>query len=197
AGRESNSELEVGLDWAGFGYEGKWVSNMNFFSVFFFLLPDVAEDIPLDFIPQLVLLFFCTQLLLRELRKCQRLVLTMPLDMTSYYACSFPLLFAAAENRPGPSNLGQVLSQILLCRQINPDFNQEELCSIEKDTEEIVALLDDMQEFMPKENSEKVVLTSGQEDMFSKWARRRRRKHTSRCEWDTLCCISKSRRLTK
>lgn len=46
---------------------------------------DVAEDIPLDFIPQLVLLFFCTQLLLRELRKCQRLVLSMPLDMSTYY----------------------------------------------------------------------------------------------------------------
>lgn len=105
--------------------------------------------------------------------------------------------FITTENRPGPSNLGQVLSQILLCRQINPDFNQEELCSIEKDTTEILALLDDMQEFMPKENSagEKVVLAG--EDMFSKWARRRRRKHTSRCEWDSLCCISKSRRLTK
>lgn len=123
-------------------------------------------------------------------------IISKPEKRMSFFLFLFDY-FITAENRPGPSNLGQVLSQILLCRQINPDFNQEEVCSIEKDTTEILALLDDMQEFMPKENSagEKVVLAG--EDMFSKWARRRRRKHTSRCEWDSLCCISKSRRLTK
>ncbi|CAG7734296.1 unnamed protein product [Allacma fusca] len=46
---------------------------------------DISEGIPVDFSPQLVLLFFCTQLLLRELRKCRRLVMTMPIDMASYY----------------------------------------------------------------------------------------------------------------
>ncbi|GBP66688.1 hypothetical protein EVAR_79043_1 [Eumeta japonica] len=36
--------------------------------------------------PQLVLLFFMAQLLLRELAECHRLVQLVPMDMTSYYA---------------------------------------------------------------------------------------------------------------
>jgi len=48
----------------------------------------------MDFSPQLVLLFFCTQLLLKELRKCKRLVLKLPIDMTSYYGESFPFFSA-------------------------------------------------------------------------------------------------------
>lgn len=35
--------------------------------------------------PQLVLLYFMAQLLLRELAKCHRLVQLVPMDMTSYY----------------------------------------------------------------------------------------------------------------
>lgn len=35
--------------------------------------------------PQLVLLYFMSQLLLRELAKCHRLVQLVPMDMTSYY----------------------------------------------------------------------------------------------------------------
>lgn len=54
------------------------------------------------------------------------------------------------ENRAGPSNLGNVISQILLCKQITPDFNQEELCSIAKDSQEIAMLLSELQEFMPQ-----------------------------------------------
>ena len=53
----------------------------------------------------------------------------------------------------GPSNLGNVLSQLLLCKQINPDFHSEELCSITKDSAEIAKLLADMQEFMPKQEA--------------------------------------------
>ena len=34
-----------------------------------------------------------------------------------------------------------------------PDFNQEELCSIRTDAEYIQQLIDDMQEFMPMEES--------------------------------------------
>lgn len=55
-----------------------------------------------------------------------------------------------AENRAGPSNLGNVISQILLCKQITPDFNQEELCSITKDSQDMAVLLSNMQEFMPQ-----------------------------------------------
>lgn len=60
------------------------------------------------------------------------------------------ILFHPSENRAGPSNLGNVISQILLCKQITPDFNQEELCSIAKDSQEIAMLLSELQEFMPQ-----------------------------------------------
>ncbi|KAG6452356.1 hypothetical protein O3G_MSEX007620 [Manduca sexta] len=91
---------------------------------------------------QLVLLYFMSQLLLRELAKCHRLVQLVPMDMTSYY-----------ENRAGPSNFGNVISQILLCKQITPDFNQEELCSIAKDTQEITRIVNDIQEYLPQHES--------------------------------------------
>lgn len=60
---------------------------------------------------------------------------------------------ATADNRAGPSNLGNVISQILLCKQITPDFNQEELCSIAKDSQEMAKLLSDMQEYMPQQDT--------------------------------------------
>lgn len=64
------------------------------------------------------------------------------MDMSGYY-----------ENRAGPSNLGNVISQILLCKQITPDFNQEELCSITKDSQEIAKILSELQEFMPQQET--------------------------------------------
>lgn len=48
-------------------------------------------------------------------------------------------------------NIGNVLSQLLLCKQITPDFHSEELNSINKDSKEIAKLVADMQEFMPKQ----------------------------------------------
>lgn len=57
------------------------------------------------------------------------------------------------DNRAGPSNLGNVISQILLCKQITPDFNQEELCSIAKDSQDIAQILSEMQEFMPRQET--------------------------------------------
>ncbi|XP_049762427.1 uncharacterized protein LOC126088336 [Schistocerca cancellata] len=101
----------------------------------------VAEGIPADN-PHLVLLFFISQLLLRELAKCRRLVQVVPMDMSGLY-----------ENRPGPSNLGNVISQILLCKTITPDFNQEELCSIAKDSQDVLRLLQDMQEYLPRQEA--------------------------------------------
>lgn len=59
----------------------------------------------------------------------------------------------SADNRPGPSNLGNVISQILLCKQITPDFKQEELCSITKDSQDIRKMVQDMQEFMPRQEN--------------------------------------------
>lgn len=85
------------------------------------------------------------------------------------------------------------MSQIILCRQLNPDFNQEELCSIDKDIGDISGLLDEMQEFMPKENNQALALAG--EDVFTKWARRRRKKSMYR-NFGSLCCVSKSGRFT-
>lgn len=62
----------------------------------------------------------------------------------------FSLFVSHTENRAGPSNLGNVISQILLCKQITPDFNEEELCSITKDSQDIAMLLSEMQEYMPQ-----------------------------------------------
>lgn len=60
--------------------------------------------------------------------------------------------FFPLDNRAGPSNLGNVISQILLCKQITPDFNQEELHSITKDSQEINKILSEMQEYIPQQD---------------------------------------------
>ncbi|KAF6217302.1 hypothetical protein GE061_001656 [Apolygus lucorum] len=101
----------------------------------------VAEGIPVDN-PHLILVFYMCQLFLRELAKCSRLVQLIPMDMSGYF-----------ENRAGPSNLGNVISQILLCKTIAPDFNQEEICSIAKDSQELSRLLSEMQEFLPTQDA--------------------------------------------
>jgi len=40
-----------------------------------------------------------------------------------------------------------------LCKQIQPDFNQEEICSIAKDSQDLVKLIQDMQEFLPQQDT--------------------------------------------
>lgn len=60
---------------------------------------------------------------------------------------------SCVENRAGPSNIGNVISQILLCKQIQPDFNQEEICSIAKDSQDLAKLIQDMQEFLPQQDT--------------------------------------------
>jgi hypothetical protein len=65
-------------------------------------------------------------------------------------SCLFDVLI---ENRIGGQNLGNVISQILLCKQITPDFQREELGSITKDSKEIARVLSELQEFMPKQEA--------------------------------------------
>lgn len=55
--------------------------------VLFIICSAVAEGIPADN-PHLVLLFFMSQLFLRELAKCHRLVQVIPMDMSGYYGKS-------------------------------------------------------------------------------------------------------------
>ncbi|XP_050666308.1 uncharacterized protein LOC126966353 [Leptidea sinapis] len=131
--------------------------------------------------PQLVLLYFMSQQLLRELAKCHRLVQLMPIDMSSYY-----------ENRAGPSNFGNVISQILLCKQITPDFNQEELCSIAKDTQEITRIFSDIQEYLPQHESlnqlESSIALKGDE-VSGLW--RNKRRGSLYKSMGVLCCVSR------
>ncbi|XP_042217947.1 uncharacterized protein LOC121863391 isoform X2 [Homarus americanus] len=117
----------------------------------------------------------------RELRKCKRLVQTMPVDMTEYY-----------ENKPGPSGMGGlgVISQLLLCKTLQPDFQQEEICSIEKDSEDILAILKEMLEYMPQEDATSRNLALTGEDMFSIWSKKRTRRSLYR-NMSSLCCTCK------
>lgn len=65
------------------------------------------------------------------------------------------------ENRAGPSNLGNVISQILLCKTIAPDFNQEEICSIAKDSLELNRIVHEMQEFLPQQE-----VAAGEKELY-------------------------------
>uniref|UniRef100_A0A1A9VSL6 Uncharacterized protein n=1 Tax=Glossina austeni TaxID=7395 RepID=A0A1A9VSL6_GLOAU len=106
--------------------------------------------------PHLVLLFYLLQIFLRELYKSYRLVQVIPMDMSGYY-----------ENRAGPSNLGNVFG-ILLCKQITPDFNQEELNSIKKDSHEIGVLMAELQEHIPQYDTHLDLIKSGHNGRLAK-----------------------------
>ncbi len=85
-----------------------------------------------------------SQLLERELDKCLRLVVAIPMDMSALY-----------ETGPTPNGIGSVLSQIVLCKSMKPDFNAEEKVSIEKDTRELRQIIGEMAECLPKEDPDK------------------------------------------
>ncbi|XP_055919665.1 uncharacterized protein LOC129951502 [Eupeodes corollae] len=138
----------------------------------------VADGILTDN-PHLVLLFYLSQLFLRELVKSYRLIQVVPMDMSGYY-----------ENRAGPSNLGNVISQILLCKQITPDFNQEELCSITKDSQEIAMLLAEMQEYMPQHETYLERNAALSNDANGPWPAKRRRNSIYK-NMGLLCCVSR------
>ncbi|GFR31728.1 uncharacterized protein TNCT_252911 [Trichonephila clavata] len=78
---------------------------------------DVAEGIPVDS-QQLINLVCCTQLFLRELRKCYNLIQTNPMDMTAFY-----------EKRPRSSGVS-VLDKLVLFKIQPRDYHKEELQSI-------------------------------------------------------------------
>lgn len=92
----------------------------------------------------------CKPLPFDSVAKCSLCRLPFWLKDLCIYVFLFSLFLSHTENRAGPSNLGNVISQILLCKQITPDFNEEELCSITKDSQDIAMLLSEMQEYMPQ-----------------------------------------------
>ena len=63
---------------------------------------------------------------------------------------------APSETRPNaPAGAVAMLSQIVLCHPVKPDFNAEEKVSIEKDTREMRHIIAEMAECMPKEDPDK------------------------------------------
>ncbi|XP_017107018.1 uncharacterized protein [Drosophila bipectinata] len=136
----------------------------------------------------LTLLFHLTQQFQNELIKSYRLIQLVPLDMTEYYAPS----------RTAPSNLGNVISQILLCKQINPDFQQEELCSIVKDSQELGEILEELQTHMPlpeaSPDSEWDQTQKSESSQISlntpAWYARQRRKSCKSRSRSLCCCLA-------
>ncbi|XP_008481981.1 uncharacterized protein LOC103518679 [Diaphorina citri] len=140
-------------------------------------LPSLAPSTESPHTAHLVILYFLCQMFLRELAKCSRLVTLIPMDMTGYF-----------ENRAGPSNLGNVISQILLCKQIAPDFNQEEIFSISKDSEDLTNILTESQKHLPQQDSTNEKLSALNEDLPSKWTRKRRRSSLYK-NVGSFCCL--------
>uniref|UniRef100_T1JDD8 Syntaxin N-terminal domain-containing protein n=1 Tax=Strigamia maritima TaxID=126957 RepID=T1JDD8_STRMM len=134
---------------------------------------DVAEGIPVDN-QHFVHLFCLAQLLVRELYKCKRLVTAHPIDMTQYL-----------ETKPGPSGMC-VLNQLVLCNPFAPDFTDEEIHSIDRDTQEIGSIITEMQEFMPREENGKNQAFI--EETVIRW-QRRRRKRTLYKSMGAFCCL--------
>uniref|UniRef100_A0A1I8QCC6 Uncharacterized protein n=1 Tax=Stomoxys calcitrans TaxID=35570 RepID=A0A1I8QCC6_STOCA len=87
----------------------------------------------------LVSLYNLMQIFSRELIKSYRLIQVMPMDMSKLH-----------ENRSRPTNFGNVLGQLLLCKQINPDFRQEELCNIENSVNVIESLIAEVESYIPQ-----------------------------------------------
>ena len=73
----------------------------------------------------------------------------------------------SSETRPNaPAGAVAMLSQIVLCHPVKPDFNAEEKVSIEKDTREMRQIIAEMAECMPKEDPDKGMC---QQSRHGKW----------------------------
>ncbi|KAK4294726.1 hypothetical protein Pmani_032673 [Petrolisthes manimaculis] len=94
-----------------------------------------------------------------------------------------------------------VISQLLLCKTLQPDFQQEEICSIEKDSDDILSILKEMQDYMPQQHHSALPLATQEdttnrnlaltgEDMFSLWSKKRTRRSLYR-NMSSLCCTCK------
>ncbi|KFM72190.1 hypothetical protein X975_26155, partial [Stegodyphus mimosarum] len=116
---------------------------------------DVADGIPVDN-QQLVNLVCCTQLFHRELRKCYSLVVSNPMDMTTYY-----------EKKPRTSGVS-VLDKLILFKMGPRDYHKEELQSIVRDTEKTTNVLHEMKEFMPCESNDKMLI----DENVQRWNKR-------------------------
>ncbi|XP_023241542.1 uncharacterized protein LOC111639821 isoform X1 [Centruroides sculpturatus] len=142
------------------------------------ILPEIRSDvtagIPVDS-QQLVNLVCCSQLLLRELRKCKHLISNNKMEMSHYY-----------EQRQGSSGMS-VLDKLVLWRPPPVNYHQDELHKIDRDAETVEKILEEMQEFMPHETNSGKALMEG---VVINW--RRRRKSAIYRHVGDICCVCKS-----
>lgn len=133
---------------------------------------------------QLICLYLIARLLQRELEKCLRLVTFLPMqDMDKH--------FDNKTRRPGAGGgIGTMLTQIVLCTNTRPDFNAEEVASVTKDQKELVVIVADMADHLPKEDPSKAMagLTCNDQD-GRKWTVKRQRR---KCLIDCGGCFCKA-----
>ncbi|XP_075153726.1 uncharacterized protein LOC142227199 [Haematobia irritans] len=111
------------------------------------------------------------QIFSNELLKSYRLIQIIPMDMSRIN-----------ENRSRPTNFGNVLGQLLLCKQINPDFRSEELCSIANDINDMELLITEIQKIMP---------ISNMDQRKSSTSIIQFKRHSDAEKSQLLCCISR------
>jgi len=119
----------------------------------------------------LVCLYLFSMLLERELEKCLKLVTSLPIQGMDKY-------FESKSQKPGTSGIGTMVTQIALCNPVKPDFNVEEAASVRKNKNELMTVLEDMAEHLPKENPSKAMngLTCHELDRRNWTIRRKERK---------------------
>ncbi|XP_023325939.1 uncharacterized protein LOC111699477 [Eurytemora carolleeae] len=96
--------------------------------------------------------------------------------------------FEAMSKRPVSAGIGNMLTQIVLCNTGRPDFNIEEIASVEKDKRELGNIVDDIADHLPREDPTKAIdgLTSEEQDRRKWRIRRKRRKPLIHCCFCTL-----------
>jgi len=128
---------------------------------------------------QLICLYLLARLLERELAKCQGLVTSRPMAGMDNH-------FDKKSKTPASGGIGTMLTQIVMCTNVRPDFNAEERASVEKDRRELLVIVEDMADHLPREDPSKAScgLTCN-EGTDTKWSLKRKRK---KCSGFAHCC---------
>jgi len=133
---------------------------------------------------QLICLYLLARLLERELSKCLCLVSSLPMqDMDKH--------FDNKSKTPASGGIGTMLTQIVMCTNHRPDFNAEEVASVEKDRRELMVIVEDMADHLPKEDPSKATCGLTCNDAATekaKWTLKRKRRKCSGGLGLAQCC---------
>jgi len=135
---------------------------------------------------QLICLYLLARLLQRELEKCLRLVTSLPMDDMDKH-------FDNKSKKPATGGIGTMLTQIVMCTSVRPDFNAEETASVAKNQRELDTIVEDMADHLPIEDPTKALngLTHNDPDRRRWTALNRKRKKCSSLSL-AHCCFCKS-----